>query len=158
LQNPNSTDVNVILQNSNVISPLGGQTSVTIPAGALYVYSTGAAGIPPGASFAAFASLPIRMLGLRIQIGPVGAASLIPVAVGGAGAPVQRIVAMPGSLSFHWKVGAANPPAPMKVSLGGIFNENFPFAVKAPGGPFSINISPDRPPQTLSATLTVTAD
>ena len=61
LQNPNPTAVDVILQSQNSLSPLDSQTTVTVPPGALVVYSNGG-GVETG--FLAFASLPVRMLGL----------------------------------------------------------------------------------------------
>ncbi len=147
LQNPNPTPVDVILQAMDSISPLDSETTVTIPPGALIVYSNGHA---MDQGFRAFASPPLRMLGMSFPPpnSPFSSAAPLPALL-----QVHQLAAYPAAVSFQWLAGTA-APAPVSVSLDPANGLIFGFRVTPPAAPFSVT-----PTQaTAYATLTVTVN
>ncbi len=149
LRNPNPTPVDVVLQSQNSFSPLDSQTTVTVPPGALTVYSNGG-GEETG--FLAFASLPVQMLGLAF---PPPNSGILPVAPFPATPPVKQLAASPTAVAFQWQMGSA-APAPVSISLRSTLNSftYFSFQVTSPAAPFSVSA-----PRLVSpATLTVSVN
>ncbi len=147
LRNPNPTPVDVILQSQGSFSPLDSQTTVTVPPGALAVYSNGG-GEETG--FLAFAPLPMQMLGLAF---PPPNSGILPVAPFPASPPVKQLAASPTAVAFQWQLGSA-APAPVSISLRSTLNTftYFSFQVESPAAPFSVSA-----PRLVSpATLTIT--
>ena len=133
LQNPNPTAVDVILQSQDPIFPGDGQTTVTIPPGALNIYSNG--GSAEG-GLQAFASLPVRMLGMSFPPPESGFTLVAPLA---ALPPIHQLTASPAAVSFQWQAGTAAVPSPVNVSLSATqTNFHFTFSVTSPAAPFSV--------------------
>jgi uncharacterized protein (TIGR03437 family) len=148
LQNPNPTAVEVILQTRSVVSVLSGQTTVTIPPGALHVYATDNLAIPGANGFRALASAPLRMLGIG-----QGFVSLYLPAVLPDLPPLQQLTARPAAaVSFLWQIGTA-APAPASIFLEAPLNAQFAFRVTSPPAPFSITLTQAASPATLTVTL-----
>ena len=148
LQNPNPTPVDVILQSQNSLSPLDSQTTVTVPPGAMVVYSNGG-GAETG--LLAFSSLPVRMLGLGF---PSPNAGIYPAAPFPALPPVKQLAASPVAVSFQWQSGTA-VPAPVSVSLSAAQNSlrYFSFQLTSPAAPFSVTSTRTVSPATLTVAV-----
>ena len=131
LQNPNPTAVDVILQAMNSISPLDSETTVTVPPGALIVYSNGHA---MDQGFRALADPPLRMLGMSFPppYSPFSLAAPLPALL-----QVHQLAASPAAVSFQWQAGTV-VPAPVSVSLDPAGGLIFGFQVTPPAAPFSV--------------------
>jgi uncharacterized protein (TIGR03437 family) len=148
LQNPNPTAVDVILQITSVISLLGGQTTVTIPPGALNVYASSATGVLAANGFRAFASAPIRMLGLGYALDTLYLPAVFPTL-----APLQQLTATPEAISFLWQIGTV-VPTPVSVALrASVSTAQFAFRVTSPPAPFSVTPTQATAPATLTVTV-----
>ena len=149
LQNPNPTAVDVILQTTSVISSLGGQTTVTIPPGALHVYATDGLAIPGANGFRAFASAPLRMLGIGYTLDSLYVPAVLPTLP-----PLQQLTATPATVSFQWQIGTAVPaPASILLGLGAPLQPQFSFRVTSPPAPFSITLTQTTAPATLTVAV-----
>uniref|UniRef100_Q026Q6 BACON domain-containing protein n=1 Tax=Solibacter usitatus (strain Ellin6076) TaxID=234267 RepID=Q026Q6_SOLUE len=147
IQNPNSTPVDVILQQQSAVLVQASQTTVTIPPGAMNIYPTGAVA---GTGFRAFAVLPVRMLGLGFP--PPGAA-IFPAPPFPAVPAPQQLTPSPAAVALQWQLGTA-APAPVTVNLTPTgANSVFAFQVTAPAAPFSV--SPAHGTSTASLTVAV---
>jgi uncharacterized protein (TIGR03437 family) len=147
LQNPNPTAVDVILQTTSVISVLGGQTTVTIPPGALNLYATRTTGIQGANGFRAFASAPLRMLGMGYALDALYLPAVLPTL-----APLQQLTATPTAVSFQWQMGTA-VPAPASILLDAPLHAQFAIRVTSPPAPFSITLTQTAAPATLTVTV-----
>ena len=152
LQNPNPVPVNVVLQTLNQIGSIALQTTVTVPPGALQVYSTystNSTGVVEGIGFNAFASLPVRMMGIGLQlVSSVGPIIAIPEGLLPTVPAVQKVTPEPTAVSFNWQVGTAIP-APVGIILGysaAAPGSNLTYAVTLSGAPFSYTTSPATAP------------
>jgi uncharacterized protein (TIGR03437 family) len=148
LQNPNPVPVDVVLQSLPPAGSISGQMTVTIPPGALNVYYTNTPGFISTSGINAFASLPLRMLGMKVQLSSLGPEPpIVPIAPFPTLPPLQQVTASPAAVAFNWQVGSA-VPAPVSVRLTG---SAFTFAVTWSGAPFFVTSIPTA----LSGTLTV---
>jgi uncharacterized protein (TIGR03437 family) len=149
LQNSNPTAVDVILQMRNPVATQIGQTTVTIPPGALNVYATSGG----GDGFRAFAALPVRMLGMGYPFPQPGQPGLYLVAPGPTVPPLQQLTAAPAAVSFQWQTGTA-APAPVDVSLYSMqIHSNFTFRVASPAAPFSATLTATTAPAILTVAV-----
>jgi uncharacterized protein (TIGR03437 family) len=149
LQNPNPTAVDVILQTTSVVSVLGGQTTVSIPPGALNLYATRSTGIQGANGFRAFASLPIRVLGMGYALDELYLPAVFPTL-----APLQQLTATPTAVSFQWQAGTAEPaPVSLLLSATTGYNATFAIRVTSPPAPFSVTPTQTAPPATLTVTV-----
>ena len=149
LQNPNPIAVDVILQTTSVISPLAGQTTVTIPAGALHVYATDGRAISGANGFRAFASAPLRVLGMGYGLDALYLPEVLPTRP-----PLQQLTASPAAVSFQWQAGTAVPaPVSLRLSATTGYNATFAFRVTSPPAPFSVTLTQTVAPATLTVTV-----
>ena len=155
LQNPNPVPVDVILQTLSLEG--GAQTTITIPPGALQVYFTDAPGAlaAAGNGVNAFATLPLRMLGIGfVTEGPQPSLLIVPEPMAPAVPPLQQVTASPTAVSFSWQVGTA-VPAPVTVYLEEPLAVDLQYSYAATvtwsGAPFSISY----PSTSLSGALSV---
>ena len=171
LQNPNPVPANVILQTLGTASPLAGQATVTIPAGALQVYYTNAndpaisPGAAAGAGFNVFSTQPLHIGGLAfptndasVVVGAQSEYAYIPVGASPAVEPLQQATATPASVLFNWQVGAAAPP-PASVSLnfaGMLQGSQLQVAVTGPSSPFSVTATQVTLPATINIAVNPT--
>jgi uncharacterized protein (TIGR03437 family) len=147
LQNPNPTAVDVILQTTSVISVLDGQTTATIPPGALNYYATRATGRPGENGFRVFASAPLRMLGIGYALASLYLPPVLPTLP-----PLQQLTAHPAAVSFLWQIGTAMP-APVSVFLDAPLGAQFAFRATSPPSPFSVTLTQTTAPATLTVTV-----
>jgi uncharacterized protein (TIGR03437 family) len=151
LQNPNATAVDVVLQTPTPVSIQETQTTVTIPPGALRVYDSG---IGYGTGLRAFASQPLRMLGLGYAFPQPGLPAIYIAPPTPTLPPEQKLTPTPAAVSFQWQIGTA-VPAPVSVSLGTTqVQSKFNFRVTSPAPPFSVTLTQTTSP----ARLTVAAN
>ena len=149
LQNQNLTPVSVYLQAINpgefIISP-----AITIPAGALYVYSSGE--LKASTGIVVTASQPIRMLSPIFTDPCCGAQlSVATWAMGGPAPPLpEALIATPAAVSLAWQLGTA-APAPVAVNLFGIFTA--PFTLTTTGAPFVVTPSAGTLPGNISVSV-----
>ena len=147
LQNPNPAAVDAILQTTSVVSVLGGQTTVTIPPGALHVYATDGRAIPGANGFRVLASAPLRVLGMGYALGSLYVPAVFPTLP-----PPQQLTANPAAVSFQWQIGTA-APAPASVRLDAPQHAQFAFRVTSPAAPFSATLTQATAPPTLTVTV-----
>ncbi len=140
LQNPNPVPVDVVLQTQYLT-----QTTVTIPPGDLQIYETS------GVNFNAFATLPIRVMGLEFA----GFEGILPEAAVPALPLLQQVTAEPAAVSFSWQIGTAIP-VPVSVNLlvePSPISSKFTVAVTSSGPPFSVTSVPATMPGTLTVAV-----
>jgi uncharacterized protein (TIGR03437 family) len=147
LQNPNAAAVDVILQSQNSFLPGDNQTTVTVPAGALVIYSDGSAA---ESGFLAFAPLPMKMLGLGY---PPPNGGIYPIAPFPALPPPKQLAAIPATVSFQWQSGTA-VPVPVSISLSPLTGSLrfYSFQAAAPA-PFSVTSKGTVAPTTLTVSV-----
>jgi uncharacterized protein (TIGR03437 family) len=144
IQNPNSTAVDVILQQQSAVLVQESQTTVTVPPGALQIYRTGIVG---GVGFRAFAALPVRMLGLGFP-GPGG--GIFPAPPFPAAPALQQLTPSPAAVAFQWQMGTAAPAtATVNLTPTGMASV-FAFHVSAPVVPFTVTPSQATSPASLT--------
>jgi uncharacterized protein (TIGR03437 family) len=134
LQNQNLTPVTVYFQLQTPVAI--GFPPVTIPAGELYVYSSGELG--GGAETVAVASLPIRMLAPSFGNPGYFIPPLQQWAVVATSPVAQRPTAQPSAISFTWQIGTTTPAA-VNVGLSELLSSA--FTLVASGAPFSVTPS-----------------
>jgi uncharacterized protein (TIGR03437 family) len=150
LQNPNPVPVDVTLQTIGLGPAIAAQTAVTIPPGALQVYYTVAPTVTGGFAYNAFATLPLRMMGMGFQLpGPTNTQIITPELVSPTLPPLEQLTAAPTAVSFNWQIGTAIP-APASVYLEG---SDFPFAVTWSGAPFSVSSIPANSPSPFTVAV-----
>jgi len=142
LQNPNATAVDAIVQGDGIGTGVGGQTTVTIPPGALNFYSV----FGYGYGYRVFSPLPLRVAGL--DDGFHGILFTPPTTTL---APVQELVASPAAVSFQWQSGTPMPP-PVSVVVDG-YGSYFPFQATPPAAPFSVTPTQGASPATLTVSV-----
>jgi uncharacterized protein (TIGR03437 family) len=121
---------------------------VTIPPGTLNVYASRTTGIPSATGFRAFASAPIRVLGIAYSMDAFYLPPVFPTL-----APPQQLTATPAAVSFQWQIGTALP-APASVALSAsAYTAQFAFRVTSPPGPFSVTPTQATAPATLTVTV-----
>jgi uncharacterized protein (TIGR03437 family) len=150
LQNPNPSAVDVILQTQSIFSPLDSQTTVTIPAGALNVYSALFGG---RTGLRAFASVPIRVLGMGFSFPLPGSPAYFVAPPSPTLPPVQQLTASPAAVAIQWQAGTAIP-GPVNISLSATVNHAaFSFRAMPPAGPFSVTPTQATAPATLTVSV-----
>jgi uncharacterized protein (TIGR03437 family) len=137
LQNQNLTPVSVYLQ-AETAGEFYATPAVTIPAGELYVYSSGE--LQAEAGIVATASQPIRMLSPRFT-DPCCGAQFSPAtwAMQGGKPIAQALTPTPAAVEVSWQIGTA-APAPLTVSLVGYYFSS-PFTLTSTGAPFIVTPS-----------------
>lgn len=147
LQNQKLSPVSVYLQAIDpaelIVSP-----AITIPAGALYVYSSGE--LKAFLGIVATASQPIRMLS-PISSDAFNSFSVTDWAMQPGKPIAESLIPTPAAVSFAWQIGTA-APAPVTVNLFGA-GLIAPFTLTTTGAPFFVTPSQGTIPGNISVSF-----